>query len=296
MPIDLSKIPPKLLEAAQTRRLIPFVGAGISAQSGVDYPNWRQLLERLREAALAQELISGEEDQEIQQLLDHRQFLMAAEELRFRLPIDEYESLLIDQFDPDDAVPAEVHRQMFRLNPPLILTTNYDRLLEDAFASRHERAATVYSYRAAVSVQRLLQSGNRSGRPVIFKLHGTIDEVEGIILSERDYRQLLYENPGYRIVLSAIFLTHVVIFLGFSFGDPELRLLLEQHRESLKHRSYPDYILLASTSATSIERRRLREDYGLQVITYEATEGHPEVHEFVSYLGDIASRAGDSSF
>ncbi len=214
---------------------------------------------------------------------------MAAEELRYRLPVDEYESFLVDQFDPPDAFPAEIHRQAFRLNPPLIITTNYDRLLEDAFASRYERAATVFTYREAASVQRLLQSGNRSGRPVIFKLHGSIDEVEGIVLSERDYRKLLYENPGYRLVLSAIFLTHVVVFLGFSFGDPELRLLLEQHRESLKHRSHPDYILLPASSTSSIERRRLREDFGLQVIGYDAAEGHSAVHAFVSHLGDLAS-------
>jgi len=123
---------------------------------------------------------------------------------------------------------------------------------------------------------------------VIFKLHGTIDQVDDIILSERDYRKLLYEQPGYRLVLSAIFLTHAVVFLGFSFGDPELRLLLERHRESLKHRSSPDYILLPSESVTSVEKRRLREDFGLQVMTYEATQGHPEVHTFVSHLADVA--------
>lgn len=290
MPIDCSNLPPKLLKAARAHRLVPFVGAGISAQSGFDFPNWRQLLQRLNELALTLGGVSATEETEIRQLLDREQYLMAAEELRFRLPVDEYESFLIDQLDPPDAVPAEVHRQIFRVNPLLIITTNYDRLLEDAFASRYGRAATVLTYRDAAAVQRLLQSGHRSGRPVIFKLHGSIDEVEDVVLSERDYRMLLYENPGYRLVLSAVFVTHVVVFLGFSFGDPELRLLLEQHRVSLKHRSHPDYILLPTGSANSIEQRRLREDFGLQVITYEATEGHPEIHTFVSYLGEVASQ------
>lgn len=288
MPIDLSQIPMKLIEAARSRRLIPFVGAGISAQSGFKFPNWRRLLEQLNELAVRQRSVSDTEEVQIRQLLDRGQYLMAAEELRFRLPVDEYESFLVDQLDPVDAVPAEVHRQLFRMDPRLIITTNYDRLLEDAFASRYQRAATVLTYRDAASVQKVLQSGSRAGRPIIFKIHGSIDEVDDLILSERDYRRLLYESPGYRLVLSAIFLTHVVLFLGFSFEDPELRLLLEQHRESLKHRSDPDYILLPEDAVTAIERRRLREDFGLQVVSYQATGGHPEVLPLVSHLADIA--------
>ncbi len=291
MPIELKNLPKNLVESARQRRLIPIVGAGLSKQSGANFPSWRELLQTLKERAAQQSHISDSEANDIHQLLARDQYLMAAEDLRFKLPIDEYETLLKDAFDPPTAIPAEVHRQLFRLNPPLILTTNYDRLLEDAFASRYERAATVYTYKDAPSVQQVLQRGNPSGRPVIFKLHGSIDAVNEVILSERDYRKLLYENPGYRLVLSAIFVTYVVVFVGFSFGDPELRLLLEQHRESLKHRSSPDFILLAADASSVVEKRRLREDFGLQVVSYEATPGHPEVHAFVSHLADIADSA-----
>lgn len=291
MPINLDRIPRKLIEAVEAGRLIPFIGAGVSAQSGLNFPNWRGLLTGLKQTALQSEWISEEEAAEIENLFSRGQYLMAAEELRYRLPVDEYESFLLEKFDPPDARPAEIHRQLFRIGPPLIVSTNYDRLLEDAFASRYERSAMVYTHQDAPSVQRLLQSGNRSGRPAIFKIHGTIADVEGIVLSERDYRKLLYESPGYRLVLSAIFLTHVVMFLGFSFEDPELRLLLEQHRESLKHRSQPDYILLPKGDAGTVERRRLREDFGLQVITYEPSPGYPEVHAFVSTLADLADES-----
>jgi hypothetical protein len=288
MPVDLHRLPQGLVDAAKHRRLIPLVGAGFSKQSGWNFPSWRDLLKALRNLALNQEHINSGDADGIDRLLDRDQYLMAAEDLRFKLPIDEYETFLKENFDPADAVPAEVHRQLFRLAPPLILTTNYDRLLEDAFASRYERAATVFTYKDAPSVQQVLQRGNPSGRPVIFKLHGSIDTPNEIILSERDYRKLLYENPGYRLVLSAVFVAYVVVFIGFSFSDPELRLLLEQHRESLKHRSSPDFILLAADACSDVEKRRLREDFGLQVLPYEPSPGHPEVHAFVSYLADLA--------
>jgi hypothetical protein len=62
----------------------------------------------------------------------------------------------------------------FRLRPPLILTTNYDTLLEDAYAAEYGLAATVYTYRDAAVVQRSLQTNRLTNRPVIFKIHGQL--------------------------------------------------------------------------------------------------------------------------
>jgi hypothetical protein len=72
--------------------------------------------------------------------------------------------------------------------------------------------------------------------------------------------------------------------LGFSFSDKELMLLLETLRESVKHRANPDYILLPTKAAGQVEQFRLREDFGVQVISYEPSERHPEILEFVNYL------------
>jgi hypothetical protein len=152
----------KLIEAAKAKRLIPLVCAGISAQTGVDFPNWRQLLEKLNELAVRSGNVTDLEEAEIRRLLDRGLYLMAAEELRYRLPVDAYETFLVEMLDPIDAVPAEVHRQLFRID------------------------------------------------------------------------------------------------------------------------------LLPTAAVSSVERRRLREDFGLQVITYDATPGHPEVLPFVSHLADIA--------
>src|SRR5262249_39189880 len=82
----------------------------------------------------------------------------------------------------------------------------------------------------------------------------------------------------------AIFLTRVVLMLGFSFSDPELSSLVEALRDSLKYESSPDYIVLPKGEKGSIERERLRDDFGLQVIEYDETPGHPELGQLVDYL------------
>jgi hypothetical protein len=285
MSFDPSAVPTRLLEAARKHTLVPLVGAGVSRQAGAAFPSWNDLLLEMAALAVARGYFTSQDGTELEALVKRGQSLMAAEALRFSFPVDEYETILEERFNPRGIQPAEVHRALFKLQPPVILTTNYDRLLEDAYAEEYRRAAQVLTYRDAVVVQKNLQSGRLpEDRPIVFKIHGTIDQPDGIILSERDYRKLIHNQPGYRIVLSAIFLTQVILMLGFSFADPELRLLLEEHRESLKNRAHPDYIFLARDAIGGLEARRLREDFGVQLIPYDASSGHPELLEFLKFL------------
>jgi len=285
MPFDPNEVPPRLIEAARNGNLMPLVGAGLSRQAADVFPNWNELLKQMKDRAVATHHMSQVEGQEVEQLILRGQVLMAAEALRYSLPRDEYRSILEEKFDPHNVRPTEIHKALFRLRPSVILTTNYDRLLEDAYAEEYKRSIKALTWQDAVSVQRYLQGDRANGeRPVIFKIHGAIDDPDSIVLSERDYRQLIYQQPGYRLVMSAIFLTQVILMLGFSFADPELRLLLEELRESLKHRSYPDYIFLPAEAAGSVEARRLREDFGVQVISYDPTPEHPEVLELINFL------------
>jgi SIR2-like domain len=220
MPVKLSKLQDRLLDAAKHRNLIPIVGSGLSRQAGDAFPGWIELLEKMK-------------------VIDRQELLMAAEALRQRMPPDEYQAFLAQQFHPSNVKPAKVHKALFRLPPPLLLTTNYDHLLEDAYAEVYMRNAEVYRYLRADTIQQFLQSGQYTyGRegPIIFKMHGSIEESSNIILSARDYRHILYWQQGYRLVLSAIFLTKVVLMLGFSFADPELRVLPEFLRDSLRDR------------------------------------------------------------
>jgi hypothetical protein len=285
MPLDVALIPQRLIEAARHRILIPLVGAGVSKQAGPHFPDWDELLIYMRDKAVTSSFLKDVDGQEIERLIRSGKTLMAAEALRKSLPPDEYNSILEEKFNPPGVTPAEIHKALFRLRPPMILTTNYDRLLEDAYAEEYHRAAQVLTYKDAVTAQRYLQSGRyKNDRPSIFKIHGTIDDPENIILTEIDYRELIYRQPGYRVFTSAIFLTHVVLMLGFSFTDPELRLLLEELRESLKHQGHPDYLFFPITTAGDVEIRRLREDFGIHVIPYTPSPGHPEVLELVEFL------------
>jgi len=238
----------------------------------------------MKDRALDQNYLRAEDGVEIEGLMSRGNYLMAAEAIRYGLPADEYETFLVDSFDPPGVKPARVHKALLELRSPMYITTNYDRLIENAYAQEYGESAVVVTHQNSYIAQKSLQSGRLRERPIVFKIHGSIDEPSELILSERDYRKLTHQSQGYRMVLSAVFITHTVLMLGFSFADPELRLLLETHREALKYRTHPDYLFAPEDSMGQVEMRRLRDDFGVSIITYQPSPDHREVVEFVEFL------------
>ena len=214
---------------------------------------------------------------------------MAAEHLSSVYPGDAWLTFLEDKFRSTGIAASEAHMSLWKLEPSLVITTNYDQLIENSYAKQFGEVPTVMTYRQADVMQRAIQAGRLSQTPpMIFKIHGSIDVPSEVVLTERQYRDLIYRQPGYRLVLSTLFMARVVLMVGFSVDDPELLLLLENHRDALKYQSSPDFAFL-DLPVASVKAKRLREDFGIQVVPFEATDGYPEVGEFIEFLGSQLS-------
>ncbi|MGB8507485.1 MAG: SIR2 family protein [Pyrinomonadaceae bacterium] len=292
MPIDLTKIPDLLKEAAASSNLVPFIGAGISRQAkttGKPLPTWREFIVELKNFARDDDSLSLEDEEQIDELVEHGKFLMAAQALKEMINENKLELLIQKRFTSTDAEPGLIHHALFNLRPHLIMTTNYDLLLEDAYAKRFGHNTSPVTPKDSFKVQQVLKNFHkRIDSPTIFKIHGTASEPKEIVFAEKDYRKLIYGDPGYRAVLSAVFVTKVVLMLGFSFSDPEITMVLQTLREGFRERSTPDFIVLRKGVKKRIERRRLSSDFGLEVIEYEPSEGEPELLELVEYLATFA--------
>jgi hypothetical protein len=301
MPIDLTKIPELLIDAVETGNLVPFVGAGVSrhakTKDGKGFPTWTEFLQELVDMACRSEWLTPEEEQQIDKLVKRGKYLMAAQALKNVIPEDQLDVYIRKRFDTSNVEVGAIHRALFKLKSPLILTTNYDQLLEKAYALEFGDTATWYTHKHAPHVQQYLKSHHHGHtKPMIFKIHGTAERPSEIIFAEMDYRKLIYGQPGYRAIISAVFVTKVVLMLGFSFSDPELTVIAESLREWLEKRTSPDYILLPKGEKGKIEKTRLRQDFGLEVIEYEPSKEDDgrELLELVEYLArfvpEVSSR------
>jgi hypothetical protein len=102
----------------------------------------------------------------------------------------------------------------------LIVTTNYDKLLEKALEKK-----------TPLTISRGADLPLMIGRPhVIVKLHGDIDQPDTLIITQGDYARLaarLHEPGGFGSFLATLLATRRVIFVGFSMADEDFRLVRE---------------------------------------------------------------------
>ncbi|PLS29984.1 SIR2-like domain-containing protein [Bifidobacterium margollesii] len=92
-----------------------------------------------------------------------------------------------------------------------VITTNYDLLMENVFPD----------YDRYVGQEELLFS-SLSGLGEIYKIHGSVEDPESMVLDERDY-DLFRERQSYLMSkVLTIFGEYPVVFLGYSLSDPDI--------------------------------------------------------------------------
>jgi hypothetical protein len=154
-----------------------------------------------------------------------------------------------------------------------VVTTNYDKLLERAYGSV-PRAPT---HRDLEALGPLLFDGSF----FILKAHGDIDRPDSLILTERDYREIIHANPAFNEIFSALLLTKAVLFIGYSLSDPDFRLLMDRQLATFKGYIPDRYALMSGTGR--VERDVLWRTAGIRVLSYPEGE-HGEVLAFLKCL------------
>ncbi|MFB8386911.1 SIR2 family protein [Microbacterium sp. NPDC055910] len=128
---------------------------------------------------------------------------------------------LVEEFSKSGTSAA--HDALAKLPIDLVWTSNYDTLVEDSF-----RAAG-RTVRVKNSSAKLIEAGSKAATTV-FKLHGDLEDPKTIVITRDDYRTYTRNFPGFRDRLRADLSERTFLFLGFSFTDPHLDLILNELR------------------------------------------------------------------
>lgn len=187
----------KIAQASRDECLVLFIGAGVSRYAG--YPDWRTLLTpAVQELGGWEELEGQTLPQVAQTYVNHH---------RDRAPL---RKLLRDQLALKKA-PSAVHNALPALMSRMIVTTNYDTLLQKTFAD----ARLVASPGAASELGR--------GELGIVHLHGHLDHLEsnhdGLIITSEDYDNVAILKAPFFERLRARWQDSFILFLGYGAGD-----------------------------------------------------------------------------
>lgn len=202
--IDLAE----LRNNIQQRKVILFVGAGVSATLGM--ANWSELI-----ALLAQDLgIDGE------LFRMHGDPAVLAEYFQSQQPklhtLKEWMEKAISGVQ-DKLQQSEIYRAICDLNFPTIYTTNYDTCLEDAFLFHQKPACKI------VGIADFAKA--KSGATHIIKYHGDFEDEKSIVLSESSYFARMDFDTPLDIRLRADCLEKSVLYIGYSLSDTNVRFL-----------------------------------------------------------------------
>jgi SIR2-like protein len=153
--------------------------------------------------------------------------------------VDEIRARVQDGKQPSPAV-----RALAQLGFPLIITTNYDQLFEQALvlAGRQPRVS-VYTPELETTVDYRDPSPES---PVVFKIHGDIARPETIVVTDEDYIQFVLrmsnKDPFDPLPLTVKYhmTAWTTLFVGYSMLDYNLRLLFKSLRWKIDTANIPD--------------------------------------------------------
>lgn len=273
---DTNNIPKNLIDSINKKKCSLFIGAGLSIKAG--FPSWKDLLIELIEKVKSETRTPSSKTDELTSLVNNStKYLLVAEEIRDLLHTELPKYIKI-RFDDKKIAPTILHEKLFSIYHNYIITTNYDLLLENAFVKVNGRMPNVYTYKDASSINYNLYEHEK----FILKAHGDSSRApEEIILTEKDYRRIIYNERGYQSILQAMFSTSNILFLGISLNDPEINLLLGFIHHIFHGGSPEHYALMSQEQVTETEIDRWRKDFKINIITYDPVDNHKQVEEFV---------------
>lgn len=275
---------PGLVDDLARRRGVLFLGSGVSAsartRSGGRIKDWVGFLN----ACISQ--IGDAVDKKLAvDALNDKDHLLCAEICARALGSDDWRQLAINEFS-QIADPSPLHEAIWRLNQRLIVTTNYDKLLEDSYA-KYNKQSTRFPDVFVLSDNSILKVF-RTQDDAIVKLHGTIDKPEDIILTRSDYVQGAFSSAAYENFLFSMMTNYTVIFIGFSFTDPWVLQIIEK-AHFLSKANRPHYAFMKGPVAQRIKdiQRTVR---GVSVIEYPGDGDHGALPPLLAKLAAAVQR------
>lgn len=234
----------ELAGQALLRRLVLFVGAGVS--SGAGLPDWDQLI--LKMAAEAGDAIDSER-LEVMDSRDQAQVLMA------HFGEEEYRQMIVRAVSSDKY--GLSHGLLASLDPHEVVTTNYDTLLENAFGET--RAPAVLPEHTV----------GKDGRWML-KLHGSVQQPRSIVLARQDYLGLPERSAALFGILQAMMMTKHMLFVGYSLTDDTFHRVMHDVRRARGENGGP-----IGTALTLFDDPLLRKLWG-DVLNFVPMEPRPK--------------------
>ena len=260
-----SSIYEDLKRAVEQNSLIPFVGAGLSMFCG--YLGWPTLLRQLAGFIYDKDIQS-----EVKQLISDGKLLEAAQKIEYNYPrmLRELQKLMdyskIKECNADKLCTSAVYALPYLFQDGLIMTTNFDRVLEEVYDKCHKKFGNVITpYEPDLLTQA------RQGNPhCLFKLHGDIGpeihDIKKLVFTQEQYDKVYMGDGALMKELSQWFQNKRLLFLGCSLLMDKTMEVLQQ--VTAENPGLDHYAILECSPDMIGQRSRELGDLGISPVFY----------------------------
>lgn len=270
---------------------IVFLGSGISKRFLVDFPDWNGLLEDFWEIVGLDNFygmlnnikndIAKENPHFIDNEVDHHSYMEIGSiiEEKYNRNFNDGK-ITIDNFSPKNAYDSRIspfkiaisrrfksykHKsgtdtelESFKnmlLKTQIILTTNYDKFIEDSYNQISDYNIDTY----------IGQNGffkDTFGYSEIYKIHGCVERPNDIIITKDDYEDFNENSVLISAKIISLLINSPIIFMGYSLTDTNVRKIIKDFTRSLSH----EEISLLENKLVLIERKESERGFIEEVI------------------------------
>lgn len=264
MPIDLPPIPHDLIRTIRERNCVVFVGGGASMDAGL--PSWSELLKTMIEGVEDRCPLSADERSELDLLMNQQSYGVVAEYCKEKLGSFAFAKIIRENLSIRNKV-SETQKVLARIPFAGAVTTNYDRFIE----SYRNCCNIVLPEDIATMSSIDMESFFDDEFFPVFKIHGSCEKPRSIILTDSDYRHAIFTKEAYRNNLRKLFQKKTLLFVGFSFRDPSINLLLQEILTVSEGNEVPHYAFLSDVG--TIMKKHYFNSMNINVIPYRIING-----------------------
>ena len=214
-------IPEQLIQAARNRKISLFVGAGFSRNISPTIPDASRLVEFAAQHAKI--------DKRLLNLHAKGDYMLVAEYLGITGVLRNALATLENQIQDKsyDVSKSRLHVQLTEIDFDNIFTTNWDNWIEKAFEYCKINFDVVRIPAELVNnkVRDNRSDYGRDRATRIIKYHGDFQYPDSIVFTMSSYFSRILEHSPFNSILETDFFSNSFLFLGYSFSDPNLRLI-----------------------------------------------------------------------
>lgn len=250
----------QLVKRMEGGNVVPFIGAGISVSGG--FPSWKaHLREQGRTAHISAEHIEA--------LLADGQYEKVIEEIEQSRGREVFTQEIRDVFSRTGSIPDVILR-LYELFTDTLITTNYDRLIEQAFETGADNPYQI------INGMHAMQKPDENTVTIV-KLHGDIKNPAQCILSKNQYDQAYGRNEldmtrPIPKLLSYYYKNSSLLFLGCSLNNDRTLHVFQTVKSQLGDREIPQHFSIEQAPENEqelAERNAYLAKLGITAIWFE---------------------------